>query len=651
MKVRCANNLPARALLLSSSSTIRPSFVLCAFTPPNRFAPLRTYHSTITPRAQSFIQAGPQIGSQNNFDFRDDAEEEPQRSGRNSSAPRPAGGEGGSGGNGKGKGRNGNGKSWTSGLESAAATGAGIILLAVAGLCYHKWYKWEAFRKMRRAFAKGYDPVLALASAAAYDEQGGLVPGRVVRKEQEYIRKIVNGEISGEYLLLMGPKGVGKTSMIVDAMVNNQADGCAMMEAHEDAEVFRLRLGKALDFEYNEDSFAGLFSRKDPREAGPCLDIERALAKLEKVAISFRKDRGRPMVLVFNNIHFVHDDPEGHALLHMLQQRAESWSQAGVCTVIFSSDDFHVYRHLKKNASRMHVLSIRDLTPLETHTFLRGTHEKAFPEDGEVGWRESWRIWDLIGGRLSYLNRVARRKDMLEAAEEMIEQEKEWLHHRLGLIPDHDDDVMDEQKVSSCSMLLFQHFAKMAEEAEPLLNRNTIDSVVPSPGAEEASEGGAKVEEDEKLGQQIEDDLVNSLTPEMDPFVSYREARVIMTRPDYLIDHDRHNIVNINSHHQVRPDSRMMLTVFRRIAKEEGFDQDLQDVRDRVDQIESLHRTAELTVKKDDADLGGFLRLRVGEYRKEHDKPDADSDGGESGVGEVGARKQSVDEEEGARLV
>ena len=26
--------------------------------------------------------------------------------------------------------------------------------------------------------------------------------------------------------------------------------------------------GKCLDYEYNEDSFAGLFSRKDPREGG-----------------------------------------------------------------------------------------------------------------------------------------------------------------------------------------------------------------------------------------------------------------------------------------------------------------------------------------------------------------------------------------------
>ena len=39
--------------------------------------------------------------------------------------------------------------------------------------------------------------------------------------------------------------------------------------------VFRLRLGKALNYEFNEDSQTGLFQRRDPREGGPALDIER----------------------------------------------------------------------------------------------------------------------------------------------------------------------------------------------------------------------------------------------------------------------------------------------------------------------------------------------------------------------------------------
>jgi late competence protein required for DNA uptake (superfamily II DNA/RNA helicase) len=61
-------------------------------------------------------------------------------------------------------------------------------------------------------------------------------------------------------------QGTGKTTMILDAMQANQAEGVAMCDAHPDLEVFRLRLGKALNYEYNEDSQTGLFSRRDPRE-------------------------------------------------------------------------------------------------------------------------------------------------------------------------------------------------------------------------------------------------------------------------------------------------------------------------------------------------------------------------------------------------
>lgn len=54
--------------------------------------------------------------------------------------------------------------------------------------------------------------------------------------------------------------------MIFDAMAAVQAQGVAMCEAHPDLEVFRLRLGKALNYEFNEDSQTILFQRRDPRE-------------------------------------------------------------------------------------------------------------------------------------------------------------------------------------------------------------------------------------------------------------------------------------------------------------------------------------------------------------------------------------------------
>lgn len=54
--------------------------------------------------------------------------------------------------------------------------------------------------------------------------------------------------------------------MMFDAMRMVQAEGVAFLDAHPDLEVFRLRLGKALDYEFNEDSQTGLFQRRDPRE-------------------------------------------------------------------------------------------------------------------------------------------------------------------------------------------------------------------------------------------------------------------------------------------------------------------------------------------------------------------------------------------------
>lgn len=229
-----------------------------------------------------------------------------------------------------------------------------------------------------------------------------------------------------------------------------------------------------------QDSFAGLFQRKDPREGGPLLDIERALNKLEKVAIKFRKERDRPLVLIFNNMHFVADDP----LFLLIQQRAEAWAQAGVLTVVFVSDDFAPYRRLsalptckkihadhslpEKSATRMRVLNVPDLTPTETHLHLSKSIASLWPDRPALTCAESDTIWDLIGGRLSFLGRLLNglRSEidaghhgddaplgdaLVRLSQGMIENERGWLEHWLGLIPDHDDDVMDEQKVSSCS--------------------------------------------------------------------------------------------------------------------------------------------------------------------------------------------------------
>jgi hypothetical protein len=50
-------------------------------------------------------------------------------------------------------------------------------------------------------------------------------------------------------------------------------------------------------------------------------------------------------------------------------------------------------------------------------------------------------------------------------------------------------------------------------------------------------------------------------------------------------------------HHNVRPDSLLVLHAARQVCEEPGFDDVLDGVRARVDEIESLHRTRELTVR------------------------------------------------------
>lgn len=48
--------------------------------------------------------------------------------------------------------------------------------------------------------------------------------------------------------------------------------------------------------------------------------------------------------------------------------------------------------------------------------------------------------------------------------------------------------------------------------------------------------------------------------------------------------------------HDVRPDSMLILQAARDVVDEDGFDDLLDSVRARIDEIESLHRTRELTV-------------------------------------------------------
>jgi len=112
-----------------------------------------------------------------------------------------------------------------------------------------------------------------------------------------------------------------------------------------------------------------------------------------------------------------------------------------------------------KTQHRMHVLGIYDLDHPESYYALRSMR-KSVTRRIEESDEELHNIVRMTGGRLLFLTRIARAPDMAEAAKVIVEHEKAWLQSQIGLIPDHDDDVMDEVRAPvaaplplSCSLV------------------------------------------------------------------------------------------------------------------------------------------------------------------------------------------------------
>jgi len=266
-------------------------------------------------------------------------------------------------------------------------------------------------------------------------------------------------------------------------------------------------------------------------------------------------------------------------MLLQLQQRAESWAASGILTMVFISDDFWPFFVMRKSASRMQVISIYDLNTreaLQASLRIRLHSRRTLESLDKVK-----EVIALVGGRFSYLSRVSKAKDMMDMAKHLLRVEKGWLLGQIGLIQDCDDDVMDEQKWSSCSWLLLREFVKLWREQE--------------------KETGERISNGELDPTAIEDMPL--------PSIPYHKCRQIMTRADFLEELDRLNIINIDVDHRVRPDSMLILHAAQDVVEEDGFDDLLDSVRNRIDEIESLHRTRELTFK--DVDKGDRIRLSV----------------------------------------
>lgn len=153
-------------------------------------------------------------------------------------------------------------------FDTALGIAIGTTFLGLGGVAYFQWYKWNVLRKMEIAFkglspglhellvfvnsvsAGGYDPVLELEKAAQHGgtQAAATIQGedqemtssepdeRIRRVEQDIIDRIIKGQDKGHYYLLLGPKGCGKTSMIIQAV-------CPFLRFAYRADVFNADVG------------------------------------------------------------------------------------------------------------------------------------------------------------------------------------------------------------------------------------------------------------------------------------------------------------------------------------------------------------------------------------------------------------------------
>ncbi|KAI0418924.1 hypothetical protein F5X98DRAFT_336703 [Xylaria grammica] len=455
-------------------------------------------------------------------------------------------------------------------VESAITTFASVLVLGVGfaatGYAYHKSYKHMQLKKIENAFEPG-DPVLELAAVGKEIPSPPMPQHWVQREEQSKIDAIIDGTDKGHYYLIMGDKGCGKSSMLLEAMRKINGEGCAMFEAHSDLELFRIRLGKALDYEFHEDYIGGYFSERGPRDTTALLDIERALNKLEKVALRQRAKKKKPLVIIINQTQLIRDDHDGRDLLELLQQRAEQWAASNLVTMIFNTDDYWILERFKQLATRMEIIPVMDLPKQQALSALQRYRYRYYKEVLDKPTLEE--IYDRVGGRLSFLNWVAKSRNMLATCDTIMETEKTWFLNQCWILgSEMDDDVMDQQKWASAAMVLAQALVDKEEEMDKTYDPET-GHVLPS--------------------------------------FQMHKAQQVMTRADFIRELDRLNLFTITSTAQVRASSVPMHRAFKEICSEPGFRQFLEDTLQRISDIESLGRTRELVAK--DLVLGGKYEI------------------------------------------
>ncbi|CAG8758562.1 14190_t:CDS:2, partial [Gigaspora margarita] len=430
-------------------------------------------------------------------------------------------------------------------MDAVLTTVMGLAAVGLGGVVYQAWYEWNEVHKVELAFTKSAPLLRSRTKGDKFFK----------RKEADIISKVISGEIAGKYYLLVGERGTGKTQLILNAMAKISQRGVVFSDAHSDSEIFKVRLGKALNYTYREDYVGQLFAREAP---------ERALNMVEAVAIKYRnkyKKTPKPLVLIINNIHAFKDDEEGEDLLELLQQRAESWAATKIVTMIFNTDDYSIHERMKRDASRMDVIRISELDSDEAMSLLkeqRKERRKELRKGREESDDELKEIVDTIGGRLSYIDKIAKEDNIKETAEILKNEEKTWIINQIGLIPNFEETAFDDQKYASCAWKLIRAIVKSENHSVPL-----------------------------------------------------NEGRIITGNPKWIEKMDHDNIIRIDENQNIRADSRILFNIFEDMVNKDNFEEDLANVCERVEEVDKEQRTRELIWSKKNDQV-----VRIGKPKK-----------------------------------
>jgi hypothetical protein len=158
-----------------------------------------------------------------------------------------------------------------------------------------------------------------------------------------------------------------------------------------------------------------------------------------------RKRRRKPLLMIINNIHLFKPDEGGRHLLEILQQRAEIWASNELVTVVFTSDEHWTLERLIPHATNMNVMNIRDVRKDAVMTALKQYRSRFHNEDVPQSILDE--VFAQVGGRLIFLNQVAKSRDMLDTCKQINRREKSWFLNQCWILGDTmDDDVEEQQK-------------------------------------------------------------------------------------------------------------------------------------------------------------------------------------------------------------